>query len=127
MLHKQLVSEFPSRPEYRMGLAQSYYNLGIFFGVARRWREAEAAYRDAVLLYKQLAADFPSVPDYENELALTLSNLGWLANEQQKPAEAARWLVEALPHHQATLRANPRHPSYRQGFCNYLCAQDQER
>jgi serine/threonine protein kinase len=118
VLEQQLVAEFPTLPDYRQQLARHHNNLGVLLKDAGRPKEAESAYRDAVVLEKQLAADFPVVPDYQFELSNTLSNLGELANSQRKYAEACRWLDEALPHHQAALRGNPRQRFYRESFRN---------
>jgi hypothetical protein len=43
-LDKQLAVDFPSRPEFRQGLAQSHNNLGILFEDTGRPKEAEEAY-----------------------------------------------------------------------------------
>jgi hypothetical protein len=58
----------------------------------------------------------PTVPDYQNDLAGTLVNLGNLLSARGEYA-AARWAYEdAVPHHAAALRANPRNPTYRLFF-----------
>jgi tetratricopeptide (TPR) repeat protein/tRNA A-37 threonylcarbamoyl transferase component Bud32 len=54
-------------------------------------REAEASYRQAVLLYQQLTAEFPSRPELRWELAASHNNLGNLLSDtgRLKEAEAA--------------------------------------
>ena len=121
-IQKQLAADFPSRPEFRQELATSHNNRGNLLSATGRLKEAEAAYADALAIYKQLAADFPKVPDYHNETAGTLGNLAHLLNQRRDFAAARRKLDEALPYHQAALRANPRHPTYRQVYRNNLHA-----
>ena len=43
-----------------------------------RFKEAEAAYAEALAILKQLAADFPSRPEFRQELAMSHDNLGAL-------------------------------------------------
>jgi serine/threonine protein kinase len=118
-LRKQLAADFPTRPAYRSELSESYIALGMLLADTGLPQEAEAAFRDAVRLLKQLVTDFPAVPDYESNLACALSDLGELAKRQRSYAEACRWLEEALPHHQAALKANPRKPPYREFLRNH--------
>jgi tetratricopeptide (TPR) repeat protein len=119
-LQQRLAADFPASPGYRANLARCHNNLGILFSDAGRPREAEAAWRDAIALQQRLAADFPAMPDYQNELAGTLGNLSSLCCDRREFAEGRRLLEEALPHHTAALRANPRDPSYRKFFRNNL-------
>ena len=113
-IYKQLVADFPNRPEFRQELADGYNAMGDLLGDTGRLKEAEAAYAEALALFKQLAAEFPEVPDYSNNVAGTLFNLAKAACMRRDFAAARRLLDEAFPYHQAALRANPRHPDYRQ-------------
>jgi tetratricopeptide (TPR) repeat protein len=119
-LRKQLADEFPTRPDYRQELARSHNNLGNLLRDTGRPKEAEAAYRDALALRKQLAADFPNQPDMQNDLAGTLVNLAILCNQRREFPAAKKYLTEAQPPHQVALKANPRHPTYRQFYRNNL-------
>jgi tetratricopeptide (TPR) repeat protein len=121
-LQEQLAAEFPTRPDYRQELARSHNNLGYLLQTTGRLQEAEAAYRQALKLQEQLVADFPDQPDLRNELAGTLVNLAILCNQRRDFAAARAYLDQARPHHQAALKANPRHPSYRQFYRNNLLA-----
>jgi serine/threonine-protein kinase len=112
-LHKQLTAAFPDRPDYRHALAVGHVNLGNLLAATARPKEAEAAYRDGLALARQLAADFPPNPDYQNDLAAGMVNLAQLLRQRGELGPARRLLEESLPHHQAALRADPRHPSYR--------------
>jgi tetratricopeptide (TPR) repeat protein len=116
----RLAAKFPARPAYRQGLAASHNNLGVLLSATGRLQEAEAAYRDALALQKQLAADFPNQPDMRNDLAGTLVNLAILCNQRREFPAAKKYLTEAQPPHQAALKANPRHPTYRQFYRNNL-------
>jgi tetratricopeptide (TPR) repeat protein len=121
-LRDRLVGEFPSRPEYRQELAASHNNLGILLAVTGRLREAEESFRAAVKLQDRLAAEFPNQPDLRNDLAATLGNLANLCNLRRNFATAKECLEKARPHHLAALKANPRHPTYRQFYRNNLLA-----
>ncbi|HXG10518.1 MAG TPA: tetratricopeptide repeat protein, partial [Gemmataceae bacterium] len=121
-LYEQLAAAFPTRPDYRQDLAGSHLNLGLLLRDNGRPPEAEAAYRAALKLFEQLAADFPSQSDLRNDLAGTLGNLAILCNQRRDFAAAREYLEKARPHHQAALKANPRHPTYRQFYRNNLRA-----
>jgi tetratricopeptide (TPR) repeat protein len=104
-------------PDYLSELATIHNNLGVVFVGTGRPKEAETEYHAALDLRKRLAADFPTVLDYQNELAGTMVNRAIL-HHMCKEFQAARQLLEeALPHHRAALEANPRHPEYRQYYC----------
>jgi transposase len=75
--------------------------------------QAEDAYREAIALYKRLTVDFPAVTRYRAELALTLSNLAADLLTRHEPVAARALLEEAVPHSEAALKTNPRHPFYR--------------
>jgi tetratricopeptide (TPR) repeat protein/tRNA A-37 threonylcarbamoyl transferase component Bud32 len=115
-LQQQLADDFPAVPAYRQGLAMSHNSLGLLLSTTGRGQEAEGEYRQALALQQQLARDFPTMPDYQNEVAGTVVNLALLAQGRKDWAAAQRLLEEALPHHQAALKANPRHPLYRAFF-----------
>jgi tetratricopeptide (TPR) repeat protein len=117
-LFQQLADDFPAVPAYRQELAVSHNSLGVLLADTGRGQEAEGEYRQALGLQQQLAHDFPAVPDYHNGLAGTLVNLALLAQRRQDWAGARRLLEEAVPYHQAALKANPRHPLYRTFFRN---------
>jgi tetratricopeptide (TPR) repeat protein len=119
-IYKQLATDFPSRPELRQHLATSHNNLGNLLRDLGRLKEAEQDYEQALGIYKQLAANFPNQPDLRNEFAATCVNLALHHVRQGNGAAAKRLLREARPHHLAALKANPRHPAYRQFYRNHL-------
>src|SRR5262249_36320028 len=119
-LRRQLAADFPARPEFRRDLASSHNNLGLLLGETGRLKEAEAAYGAALAVREQLAADFSKQPELRNELAGTYVNLALLWNHRRDFQAAKKYLEKARPHHQAALKANPRHPFYRQFHPNNL-------
>jgi tetratricopeptide (TPR) repeat protein len=119
-IRQQLTADFPTRPDFRQELALSHNNLGSLLRVAGRLAEAETAYRDAMTVCKQLADEFPDQPDMRNGLAGTLVNLAILGIEQRDFPATRVYLDDAQPHHHAALKANPRHPEYRQFYRNNL-------
>jgi tetratricopeptide (TPR) repeat protein len=119
-LFKQLTADFPSRPELRHQLAASHNSRGVLLKETGRLKEAEQDYDQALSIYKQLTADFPNQPDHRNDLAGTCGNLASLHQQQGSWTAAKRLLLEGRPHHLAALKANPRHPTYRQFYRNYL-------
>jgi tetratricopeptide (TPR) repeat protein len=119
-IYKQLAAEFPSRPEFRDDLAGSYVNRGVLLCATGRLSEAEKDLDQALSTYKKLAADFPNQPDLRNGLAAACVRLASLHKQQGNWSAAKRLLLEGRPHHLAALKANPRHPTYRLFYRNYL-------
>jgi tetratricopeptide (TPR) repeat protein len=119
-IYKQLAADFRSSPEFRWELAASQNNRGNLLSAAGRFKEAEADYDAALRIQKQLSADFPNRSDLHNDLAGTCVNLAFFHRLQGNWAAAKRLLLEGRPHHLATLKANPRHPTYRQFYRNHL-------
>jgi tetratricopeptide (TPR) repeat protein len=119
-IQKQLAADFPSRPEFRQELAASHNNRGILLSDTSRLPEAEKDYDQALSIYKQLATDFPNQPDLRNNLAATCGNLAQLHLQQGSWATSKGLLLEGRPHLLAALKANPRHPTYRQFYRNHL-------
>jgi serine/threonine protein kinase len=118
---KQLVADFPSQPKFRQKLALSYLNRGGgLLSAAGRLQDAEKDLNEALRLCKQLVAEFPNQPDRRNELAGACVNLAILQQQRGDWAAAKRLLLEGQPHHLVALKANPRHPSYRQFYHNHL-------
>jgi serine/threonine protein kinase/tetratricopeptide (TPR) repeat protein len=119
-IQKQLATDFLDRPEFRQELAESHENLGLLLSAIGRLADAEAAYHDALSIRKQLAAEFPTQPDIQNDLAATLLKRSMLSIQRREFAAAKADLEQAQPHHQAALKANPRHPDYRYSYRNNL-------
>jgi hypothetical protein len=66
-----------------------------------------------VTVHKQLAADFPDVPNHQNETAGAMVNLARMLLARNDPRGARALLEEAVPYHQAALKASPRNLFYR--------------
>jgi serine/threonine protein kinase/tetratricopeptide (TPR) repeat protein len=119
---RRLAADFPTRPDIRRNLAATHGNLGGVLDDLGRLKEAEEAYVAALTVNKQLAADFPNQPDLQNDLAAALGNLALLHLKKRDFQAARSRLEEALPHHDAVLKANPANSTYRQFYRNNLAA-----
>ena len=117
-IRQRLAADFPNVPAYRKDLALSHNNLGALLAETGRPKEAETMFRDALDIYQRLAADFPNVPDYQNELANSMTNLAELQRDRKEFRLVRKLLEQALAHHEAALKANPRNPFYRECFRN---------
>jgi serine/threonine protein kinase len=117
-LRRQLAAGYPAMPEYRRGLAITLSNLGIVLKDTERPQEAEEMYRQALAIHKQLATDSPAFSNCQNEAAGAMNNLARLLYARADFNGARRLLEEALPYHQAALKANARHPDYRRFYRN---------
>jgi serine/threonine protein kinase len=113
---RQLVSEFPGKPVYREGLALTLNNYGILLKNTERATEAEKLYGDALAIHKQLIVDYPEVTAYHDRVAAASVNLARLFLARRDADAARRLLEDAEPHIQAALKANPRHPRYRNNY-----------
>jgi serine/threonine protein kinase/tetratricopeptide (TPR) repeat protein len=112
-LHLGLARDAPTVPVYQWDLASCRNGLGVVLMLSGRPQDAEEEYHHALAILKPLVAKFPTTPDYQNQLAATMVNLAALLAKCQKFAAARGYFDDALPHHQAALKANPRHPTYR--------------
>jgi serine/threonine protein kinase/tetratricopeptide (TPR) repeat protein len=110
-IQRQLVIDFPGVPFYRKGLAMNLSNLGLALSALGHTQEAEEQYRQALTLFEQLAAESQMMVDHRHGVAGTMVNLAGIELERKDFAAARRWLEDALPHHQAALKANPNHPA----------------
>jgi len=98
-LLKQLASEFPSEPRYRLSLADSYSSLSETTFWTEHSEEDLQSRRQRLLILQQLAVDFPAEPAYQNlaagaetHLACGLSALGRKQEAlAQHRAAAATW------------------------------------
>jgi serine/threonine protein kinase len=119
-IRKQLAADFSKRPEFRQELANGHNNVGILLRDKGLLKDAEGAQAEALAIQKQLAAEFPEIADYRNAVAGTLLNLANVANKRRDFVAARKLLDEAIPYHQAALKANPRHTDYRAYYRNSL-------
>src|SRR5205807_2546411 len=87
---------------------------------ANRLPEAETALGAALSVHRQLAEEFHTLPEYQNDLAGALVDLAQIRMQRNDLQYARQLLEEARPHHEAALKAQPRHPVYRQFYRNNL-------
>jgi serine/threonine protein kinase len=92
-LGRQLVADFPDRPELRKQLAGSLGNLGT---VLQHDSEAEATYFEAAAMYRKLAGEFKDQSDFRQALAGILHNLGNVFCETNRLPEAETAIGESL-------------------------------
>jgi serine/threonine protein kinase/tetratricopeptide (TPR) repeat protein len=95
-IQKQLVADFPARPEFRHELASTHNKLGILLRNTGRPQEAETAFAEALAIQKGLAADFPARPEFRQALAGIRYNVGNLLNAAGRFQEAETAYADAL-------------------------------
>jgi tetratricopeptide (TPR) repeat protein len=117
---KQLAADFPGRPAFREALAHAHNSRGVLLRDTGRLREAEEDFSQALSLRRQLASDFPNQPGLRNDLPGVCVNLALLHQRQGDWAAAKRLLLEGRPHLLAALKANSRHPGYREFYRRHL-------
>jgi tetratricopeptide (TPR) repeat protein/tRNA A-37 threonylcarbamoyl transferase component Bud32 len=99
-------------PDRRL-LALALNNLGLFLRDTDRPVEARRDLMESLQLRQGLAAESPENPDYRNDVAGTLGNIAQAELRAGDFAAALKTLEQATPHHEAALKANPDHPTYR--------------
>ena len=116
-LWEKLVADFPTVPDYRIGLAASHSNLGLLLleGLGLR-AEAQEEYQKACVIYEKLARDFPAAPDCRGDLARCHNNLGLLLVGLGKSAEAQKQHNKALVIYAKLAADFPAVPNYRIGL-----------
>jgi tetratricopeptide (TPR) repeat protein len=94
-IQKQLAADFPSRTEFRWGLATIYRDRGNLLSDMGRLKDAEKEYDQDLSINKQLAADFPTRAKFRQALAWShhargnlLKNAGRLKEAEQDYAQA---------------------------------------
>jgi len=92
---QKLATDFPAIPSHRQKLAWSQNNLGHLYQGAGRFQEAEATYRQALVIREKLAADLPE-PDYREDLARSNTSLGSFMKERGRLREAEKLYRQAV-------------------------------
>jgi serine/threonine-protein kinase len=113
--YQRLAEDETSVPGYQQGIARCHGNLGILLAGQGKPAEAEAEFRTALKDFERLVEQHPAVPEYRNDLAGICVNLALFLRGKDS-AEMRRLLEQALPHHQAALRANPNDLGYRRPY-----------
>jgi tetratricopeptide (TPR) repeat protein len=112
-IYNQLAAQFPARPEFRRGLAQSHTGLGVLFQDTGRLADAVAAHSAALAIRKQLAADFPARPEFREEQAESHNNLGVSLSDTGRPAFAETAYLDALAIQKQLASDFPTRPEFR--------------
>jgi tetratricopeptide (TPR) repeat protein len=113
-IRKQLVADFPSRPEFREELADSHLNRGILLRETGRLNEAEQDFDQALSIDKQLADSFPSRHEFRQSLAKSHGNRGNLMRATGRLKEAEQDLDQALHIFKQLAADFPSRPEFRQ-------------
>jgi tetratricopeptide (TPR) repeat protein/tRNA A-37 threonylcarbamoyl transferase component Bud32 len=92
----QKTASLPTTPEDWPLLALAYDNFGILLIARSRPKEAEDAFRQAILLAKKLVATAPYRRDYQATLASSCANLAILRNNAGQTKEAEEWIQQAI-------------------------------
>ncbi len=117
-LGRQLVADFPTRPEFRQELAGSQNALGTLLLAGGGPTKAESAYREAQASYKKLAAELPNRPEFRQALAGSLSNLGNLLHDTGRLKEAETAQAEALAIRKQLAADFPAQPIFRRALAS---------
>jgi serine/threonine-protein kinase len=112
-LSKQLVTDFPSVPNYREEVARSHQILSLLLREIGRGGEAEQALRDALAMQKQLVKNYPTVPGYRQNLAISHNSLGNLLQTTSRQQEAEQAYRDALVVQEQLAADFPTEPGYR--------------
>lgn len=103
-IYRRALATWEARGE-ALEVAACCHNLGALCAAQRRWPEADAQYRRALLIKQScLGTEHPDV-------GLTLHNLGLLCKQRRRVAEAREHLQQALQIFEASL--DPQHPHLR--------------
>jgi tetratricopeptide (TPR) repeat protein len=109
-----IVQRCPGVPCYPSQLAQIQLDQGNLFQVREQCEEAEKSYALARQLLEKLAVDYPARATDRSNLAAVLDRQAELLLERGQRGEAKQLLDRAHVHHEAALKANPKHAFYQQ-------------
>jgi serine/threonine protein kinase/tetratricopeptide (TPR) repeat protein len=116
-IYQQLAADFPARPEFRQGLAESHNNRGNLLRNTGRPMEARQDYGQALSICQQLAADFPNQPEFRLELATSYYNRGTMG-ATGRPKEAELDFAHAVSIYQELAANFPARAEFRQALAN---------
>ena len=117
-LYQQLAADFPSRPEFRLGLADCHSNRGQLLYNTGRFQQAKQDVDHALSIRKQLAAEFPARPEFRHALASIYNDLGLLLRESGSLQEVEQCLDQALTIQNQLAAEFPNRPEFRQELAN---------
>jgi serine/threonine protein kinase/tetratricopeptide (TPR) repeat protein len=108
-----LAAEYAANPEYQYALAQSQRLLGfLYYTVAKRLQDAEAAYSYALEITRQLTHDHPGVPEYGLQHVRLLHNLGQVYAESGRRDKAEAAFAQAVEFAKQMNQDHPAVPEY---------------
>lgn len=113
----QLVISFPTVPDFRQDLANTYGNLA---GVYIKWdklSEAEKAFGEALKHQNVLVDNFKEEAKYKSTLGGILDNFAILQRIQNKKVQAFETLEKALAYHQAAINLDKSNYIYKRLLC----------
>jgi serine/threonine protein kinase/tetratricopeptide (TPR) repeat protein len=113
IIRKQLVSDFPSRPDFREALVASHNLRGRLLLDTGRPNEAEQEFTEDFNLAKQLATEFPDRPGFRRLLAGSHTNRGVALHAMGRLPEAETEEGEALNIQKQLAADFPSHPEFR--------------
>ena len=111
-IREQLARENPSVITHQSDLAESHFNLGLFFASANRRSEAEPEYRAALKIHEALMAENPSMTRFPRLATTSHTMLGILYSEMGRLAESEAEHGQALELSLQVAAANPSVPDY---------------
>jgi thiol-disulfide isomerase/thioredoxin/tetratricopeptide (TPR) repeat protein len=100
----------------------AYRRVGDVSLLARRQQEAEAAYRQALVIQRRLASQFPARSNYRSDLAATGVHLAALLARIGRRDEAAELYREAVALREKLTDEFPAEPEYRRRWASSLHA-----
>jgi tetratricopeptide (TPR) repeat protein len=92
---RDLVHEHPGNIRYQTSLAIALDNSASTLQQARRWQDAEAAYRESVAIQREIFESQPKDPGRRHNLANELFNYGAFVYTRNRPSEALPLRQEA--------------------------------
>jgi serine/threonine protein kinase len=110
---KQLVAEFPSRPEFRQDLAKTLSYRGILQSETRQFDAAVNDFDEALTIRERLAVDFPNRTEFRDELAGSHNNRGRLRYHMGRPKEARLDYDQAVNIFEQLVAEFPARPEFR--------------
>jgi tetratricopeptide (TPR) repeat protein len=115
---REKLAASSSRRDYQDDLASARNTLGNAFKRANRLGEAATAFTAALAGWKDLAAAAPNIPEYANGAAGAMVNLAQVRQLENNASAARKLLEDAVPFHQAALKAEPRNLTFRRYYRN---------
>jgi tetratricopeptide (TPR) repeat protein len=103
-LRTRLVDTHPGDRHLEAVLAETYQNLGVVYGVQKRWPEAQSANDRARGLLEPVVAQ---LGEYQLSLAAVYHNAGDILRNTGKPAEALPRFTQAVELAEAVLQQEP--------------------